>query len=94
MTKDPTERTNGTDTVRPAEHRENSPMMASGSIAEITERLFAEFAPRVSLTTIVAAVRQGRRDLDGTPESALPEMVERLARQRLTELAQHPPTPT
>jgi hypothetical protein len=69
-------------------------MMASGSMAEITERLFAEFAPRVSLTTIGTAVRQCRRDLDGTPESALPEMVERLARQRLTELAQHPPTPT
>jgi hypothetical protein len=69
-------------------------MMPSGSIAEITERLFAEFAPRVSLTTIVAAVRQCRSDLDGTAESALPEMVERLARQRLTELAQDPPAPT
>jgi hypothetical protein len=69
-------------------------MMSSGSIAEITERLFAEFAPRVSLTTIVAAVRQCRRDLDGTPVSALPAMVERLARQRLTELGQVPPAQT
>jgi hypothetical protein len=66
--------------------------MPSGSLADITERLFPEFAPRVPLATIVATVRQCRHELDAAPEPALPELVERLARQRLNEIAEHPPT--
>jgi hypothetical protein len=66
------------------------------SLADVTERLFREFEPRVPLRTIVATVRQCRRDLEatGTPQPALPELVERLARQRLTELTAQPPTPS
>jgi len=41
-------------------------------------------------------VRQCHRDLEGagTPQPALPELIERLARQRLTQLATQPPTRT
>jgi len=66
--------------------------MTSGSIADVTERLFLEFEPRLPLTTIVAVVRGCRHELDTAPAPALPELVERLARQRLTDLvAQCPP---
>jgi hypothetical protein len=66
------------------------------SLADVTERLFREFEPRVSLRTIVTTVRQCRSDLEraGNPQPALPELIERLARQRLTELAAQPPTPS
>jgi len=59
------------------------------SLADVTERLFGEFEPRLSLGTIVATVRQCHHDLEGagTPQPALPELIERLARQRLTQLA-------
>src|SRR6266542_2857803 len=56
--------------------------MTSGSIADVTERLFLEFEPRLPLTTIVAVVRGCRHELDTAPGPALPELVERLARQR------------
>jgi len=36
---------------------------------------------------IAAVVRQCRDDLAGSPPGALPELVERLARQRLTDLS-------
>lgn len=66
------------------------------SLADVTERLFRQFEPRVSLLTIGATVRQCRRHLEaaGTPQPALPERVEHLARQRLTKLAAQPPTPS
>jgi hypothetical protein len=53
--------------------------MTSGSIADVTERLFLEFEPRLPLTTIVAVVRGCRHELDTAPGPALPELVERLA---------------
>jgi hypothetical protein len=65
--------------------------MTSGSLAEVTERLFAAFEPRLPLTTIVAVVRACRQELDTAPGPALPELVERLARQRLTDLMAQPP---
>jgi hypothetical protein len=80
------------DTVNPWGDREKRARMTTGSLADVTERLFAEFEPSIPLTTIVATVRQCRHELDAAPELALPELVERLARQRLTELAEHPPT--
>ena len=66
------------------------------SLADVTERLFGEFEPRLSLGTIVATVRQCHRDLEGagTPQLALPELIERLARHRLTQLATQLPTRT
>src|SRR4029450_10296013 len=37
------------------------------SVAKWTERCVAEFAPRLSLTTIIATVQECRRELDGAP---------------------------
>lgn len=53
--------------------------------ADLIERLFAEFESRRPLPEIVEVVRQCREQLCCAPEAALPELVERLARQRLTD---------
>ena len=54
---------------------------------DVTRRLFTEFGAELPMQLIVATVRHCRRDLDGdgAPHPALPELVERLARQRLTD---------
>lgn len=65
----------------------------SESICDVTERLFAEFDHVHALPTITAAVVRARHDLQGSPELALPELVERLARHRLAGAA-HKNTPT
>lgn len=56
------------------------------ALAEIDERLRAEFQTRISRARISAVVRQADNDLSGAPTGALPELVERLARQRLSDL--------
>jgi hypothetical protein len=55
------------------------------ALAEITKRLCAEFHPRIPREKISVAVNQADNDLAGAPAGALPELVERLARQRLTD---------
>jgi hypothetical protein len=64
----------------PAAHRD--PTLA-GAIA----RLSAEFAGDVPPPIISRVVVRSRRDLSGVPDPALPELVERLARQRLLQSA-------
>ena len=54
------------------------------SLVDAVERLFREFEDQYSLTEIVAVVRECRKQLCCSPQGALPELVERLARQRLT----------
>ncbi|MBW0093786.1 hypothetical protein I4I73_28585 [Pseudonocardia sp. KRD-184] len=54
-------------------------------VADITERLMAEFGAVVPLTEVSAVVMRAVRDLAGVPVGALPELVERLARQVLRE---------
>lgn len=56
------------------------------NVVDVTERLMAEFEDRLGLKHITDVVRTCRRDLDGMPTGALPELVERLARQRLLDL--------
>ena len=56
------------------------------SICDITERLFAEFGHVHPLPVITAAVVRARHELQGSPELALPELVERLVRYRLTDV--------
>ena len=73
------------------ENGEKKVAMTPVSIAHVAERLFVEFETQLPLDTIVATVRQSGHDIDGVPEPALPELVERLARQRLIELARQPP---
>jgi hypothetical protein len=57
------------------------------SYADLVERLFREFEDHVSLTAIADLVRECRQQLRGSPEQAVPELTERLARQRLTRIA-------
>lgn len=57
------------------------------SMADVVERLATVFDGRVRLPVIVAVVRRCRRELDIVSGPPLPEMLERLARQRLTTLA-------
>jgi hypothetical protein len=57
------------------------------SYADLVERLFGEFEDHVTLTAIADLVRECRKQLKGSPSHALPELTERLARQRLTRMA-------
>ena len=57
------------------------------TMVDTTERLMAEFEDRLDLSLIVQVVAGCRRDLQGGPAGAEPELVERLARQRLLDLA-------
>jgi hypothetical protein len=52
------------------------------SVRSATARLAQEF-PELRLRSIDLVVRTCREELRGSPDGALPELVERLARQRL-----------
>ena len=57
-------------------------------VIDVTERLMAEFEDRLGLQLVSGVVSACRRDLQGTPSGPMPELLERLARQRLTDLAE------
>lgn len=59
----------------------------SDSLADITERLFGAFEAQFGLAAIADIVRRCRGELDVVSGPALPELLERLAHQRLTDLA-------
>lgn len=59
-------------------------------VADVAERLMAEFEGRLNLDVITAVVRQAARDVAGVHPLARDEMVERAARQRLLDLSQIP----
>jgi hypothetical protein len=54
--------------------------------ADVVERMFCEFEGPLDLLTIEAVCQQCRRDLCCSPALALPELIERLARERLNKL--------
>jgi hypothetical protein len=54
-------------------------------LATLTDRLYADYQAGFSHADIDQVVQQCRADLAGTPAAALPELLERLARQRLTD---------
>ena len=58
------------------------PSVSDPSVRSATTRLAEEF-PQLSQQSIVLVVRTCREELRGSPDDALPELVERLARQRL-----------
>ena len=58
------------------------PSVPDLSVRSATTRLAEEF-PQLSPQSIVLVVRTCREELRGSPDDALPELVERLARQRL-----------
>ena len=62
-------------------------------VIDVTERLMAEFEDRLGLQVISGVVSACRRDLQGTPSGPMPELLERLARQRLSDLAGAVPQP-
>lgn len=66
------------------------PQQAEPSLADIAERLMAEFCDELDLSVITRVVQESRRDLQGVPPGALPELTERLARQRLLALTGRP----
>ncbi len=55
------------------------------AIEQTADRLYAEFDCRFSRPTVVAVVRGCIDDLAGVPRGAIPELGERLARQRLLD---------
>lgn len=61
------------------------------SLADVTDRLIGEFAGGLSASVVVATVRHCRRELDIVSGPAMPEMVERLARQRLRAVREAEP---
>jgi len=58
------------------------PTVADPSVRSAVARLRVEF-PELGTGSIVLVVRTCREELRGSPDGALPELVERLARQRL-----------
>jgi hypothetical protein len=63
-------------------------------LASVIERLFTAFESQLALAVVVSTVRRCRRELDTVPEPALPELLERLARQRLHDTLAARPTRT
>lgn len=59
---------------------------ALDELLKVIDRLSVEFAT-VSLGDLTAVVVDCRNDLSGVPASALPELLERLARVRLASAA-------
>jgi len=60
--------------------------MTDQSYADVTEGLFRAFEEVHPLPVITAVVQQCRADLDSVPSGAIPELLERLAHQRLNDL--------
>lgn len=54
-------------------------------VIDVAERLLVEFEGRFELDVIAAVVARCQQDLAGTPNGPMPELLERLARQRLLD---------
>jgi hypothetical protein len=61
-------------------------------LVEVAVRVYVDFADRATLTEVLAVVDRARNDLDAPSAAALPELVDRLARQRLAEHLASPAT--
>jgi hypothetical protein len=64
----------------------------SDPLVEVAVRVYADFADRTTLADVLAVVARARNDLDTPSVAALPELVERLARQRLADHLASPAT--
>ena len=65
--------------------RAPEPTAVPADVVEVTERLMAEFEHQLGLHQITRIVASCRRDLAGAAPGPLPELLERLARQRLLD---------
>jgi hypothetical protein len=54
-------------------------------LVEVAVRVYGDFSDRATLAEVLAVVARARDDLDTASAAALPELVERLARQRLAD---------
>ncbi len=61
--------------------------------ADVIERLFREFDGVLPLPVIVKVTNVCRHQLSGSPAAARPELLERLARQRLHDISPAAPEP-
>jgi anti-anti-sigma factor len=59
--------------------------LASDPLLDVALRVYADFAQHATLAEILAVIAGCRTDLDTPSSEALPELVERLARQRLID---------
>jgi hypothetical protein len=64
-----------------------APTQTDPTITAVINRLTPEFREQPGPLTVVRVVLQARHDLDKPHPLALPELLERLARQRLLETA-------
>lgn len=64
------------------------PIREFDAVTAAVARLAIEFAGRVPHGVVARVVRACRADLSGVPAGAVPELLERLARQRLLDLAE------
>lgn len=60
-------------------------MLTDLTLADVAERLMAEFEDQFDLASISRIVQATRRDLAAVAVGSVPELVERLARQRLLD---------
>ena len=70
-------------TVSPTDQDSRITRNGVDSYADVVERLFGEFEDRYPLSVIVDPVQECRAQLSCSPETAMPELLERLGRQRL-----------
>ncbi len=73
---------------RDGEQRSGSAVPSAGAenpwvITTVIQRLLAEFDDTLDLRMVTRIVRSCLRDLDGVPSAALPELLERSARERV-----------
>lgn len=68
-------------------HQRDQPrvVVMADPLVEAALRVYADFAEHATLTEVLAVVTRCRTDLDTPTAAALPELVERLARQRLAD---------
>jgi hypothetical protein len=71
--------------------RTGAPDGTDPSVTEAVARLAEEFAGGTGCDVVRRVVLDCRQELDASPEAALPELLERLARQRLLRLGHRPP---
>ncbi len=64
---------------------ESEACMTTTVVASSVDRLVAEFEDRLTRSAVSEVMRTCIDDLEGTPAPAMPELSERLARQRLID---------
>lgn len=76
--------------ARTAQAPKGGPVQAGFSSTAVAERLLCEFDGQVDRPTVTRTVQDCINDLTALPGLALPELVERSARQRLATLRDQP----